>query len=80
MGLFRKGALCTHCLWTIHLHQKAQGGAHELASEVLTYGEVLVNNMNSLLVGTDRKHCSVYGPGTAGLLCCCSAAWTIQLV
>lgn len=55
MGLVRRGVLHIHYLQAIHLHQKAQGGAHELASEVLTYGEVLVNNMNSLLVGTKQK-------------------------
>lgn len=55
MGLVRRDVLHTHHLQAIHLHQKAQGGAHELAHEVLTYGEVLVNNMNSLLVGTKQK-------------------------
>lgn len=55
MGLARRGALHTHHLCATHLRQKTQGGAHELASEVLTYGEVLVNNMNSLLVGTKQK-------------------------
>lgn len=55
MGLVKRGALHTDHLWATHLHQKAQGGAHELASEVLAYGGVLVNNMNFLLVGTKQK-------------------------
>lgn len=62
MGSARRRALHTHHLCATHLYWKAQRGAHELTSEVLTYGEKLLNNMNSLLVGTKQKTLSCLLP------------------
>lgn len=73
MGSARRHVPHTHHLCATHLYWKAQGDSHELTSKVLAYGEIL-NNVNSLLVGTKQKTLSFLWPWhswASPLLQCC---------